>query len=366
MSKEIIQKLALLLLPGIGEQSARFLVSKTSHWPEIFTQYWCEVEWENGKRKFQFQKKDIDSALLEAEKEWEIYDKLGAQVAFFDDSNYPRRLKHCSDAPYRIFYQGNMNWNVSRTVSVIGTRKATSYGIALTEKLIRELAPYNITLISGLAYGIDISAHKMALQMNVQNIGVLGSGLRNIYPQDHARLAEKMKANGGVISEYFADAIPDRENFPERNRIVAGMSDVVIVVEAGAKGGALITADIATSYNRDVFAFPGRVGDSSSEGCLNYIKYNKAALITSAADVAYFMQWKLVEEERKPIQRNLFNNLSELEEKLLSAIEVGKTLDMDAIAYQCGISVSMASSELLNLEFKGIIKSLPGKRYQLI
>lgn len=366
MSAEVIKKLALRLLPSIGEQTARFLVSKTSNWSDIFSQYSIEVDLETRKKLFQFKKEDVIKALHVAEQEWQVYEKMGAKVAFFDDAQYPRRLKHCADAPYRIFYQGNLNWNVNRTVSIIGTRKATNYGIALTEKLIRELAPYNITLISGLAYGIDFTAHKAALQADIQNIGVLGSGLRNIYPQDHARLAEKMKVNGGIISEYFADAAPDRENFPERNRIVAGMSDVVIVVEAGAKGGALITADIATSYNRDVFAFPGRVGDASSEGCLNYIKYNKAALVTSAADVAYFMQWKLVEEEKKPIQRNLFNNLSELEEKLLSAIEVGKTLDLDAIAYQCGIPISVASSELLNLEFKGIIKSLPGKRYQVI
>jgi DNA processing protein len=366
MSELIIKKLAIGLLPGVGNASAQYLISDLQAMEDIFTKQQCEVKWESGVRKMTFKLEDVSEALKQAEYKWKVYEQEGVKVVFHNDSDYPRRLRFCADAPYRFFYKGNINWNVPRTVGVIGTRRATSYGIHQTEKLIEELEPYNVTLISGLAFGIDAAAHKMALKKNIQNIGVLGCGLKKIYPAEHHTLAKKMQDNGGLISEYFADTLPDRENFPERNRIVAGLCDAIIVVETASKGGALITADIAQSYSRDVFAYPGRVGDVQSEGCLNYIKYNKAALVTSAADVAWYMQWKKAEESQKPVQRQLFAELNETEQKLIAIIENQKTADIDAIAYETGISVSQASAELLNLEFKGIVKSLPGKRYMMI
>ena len=224
-------------------------------------------------------------ALKKAEEELRFIEKNDIEIIFYTDSAYPKRLKNCSDSPVLLFSKGNANLNVQHVVSIVGTRNATEYGKHLCRQLVEELQQYNVLVVSGLALGIDVTAHKEAVKLNMPTVGVLGHGLDRLYPSQNRSTADKMILNGALLSEYPSGTIPDKENFPQRNRIVAGMADATVVIEAGVKGGALITAEIANSYNRDVFAFPGRVGDNYSEGCNFIIRNNKAQLLTCAADL---------------------------------------------------------------------------------
>jgi len=250
-------------------------------------------------------------------------------------------------------------------VSIVGTRNATRHGKELTEKLTEELVAANVTIVSGLAFGIDIAAHKATLKANGPTIGVLAHGLDRIYPPEHASVAKEMLANGALMSEFPTGTKPDRENFPKRNRVVAGMTDATIVVEAGMKGGALITAELANSYNRDVFAVPGRVTDTYSEGCNRLIMQNKAALITSAEDVLLQMNWTDKAKSTRPTnQKRLLIDLSPDQEKVIAVLQV-KEARVDELAISAGLSLSKVASVLLELEFDGIVKTMPGKVYRL-
>ena len=247
----------------------------------------------------------------------------------------------------------------------MGTRKITSYGNAFCEDFIAEIAPVNPVIVSGLAYGVDICAHKAAIDNNLQNIACLAHGLNQIYPKSHKKYISKIEENGGFITEFWSSDIFDRNNFLKRNRIIAGLSEATIVIESAEKGGSLVTADIANSYNREVFAVPGRATDSQSRGCNNLIKQQKAQLLTSAADIIYMLGWEL-EKTQKPKQTQLFVELDEDEKVVFRFLKEREKELLDMIALECNIPAYKAASVLMNMEIKGVVRPLPGKLFQLV
>ena len=263
-----------------------------------------------------------------------------------------------------MYYKGNADLNNSKIVSVVGTRTPSEYGKHMTEKLIKDLSHSGVLVVSGLAYGIDVLAHKESLSNNLDTVGVLAHGLDRLYPAAHTNYAKKMVQQGGLLTEFMSQTNPDRENFPKRNRIVAGMCDALIVVESKRQGGSLITATIANAYNKDVFAFPGRADELLSEGCNGLIKSNKASLIESAEDLFYIMNWN--EEKKQPkSQIQLFTNLSDEEQFIIDCFKDKSQLHIDEICAFTQLPISKTSSHLLTLEFSNLVKSLPGKMFQL-
>jgi DNA processing protein len=301
-----------------------------------------------------------------AEKEVRFIEKNGIRALYFLDKEYPSRLKQCEDSPLMVFYKGHGDLNAEKMIAIVGTRHVTPYGKETTEKLIMELAAYNVTIISGLAFGVDVHAHKQALKQNLPTLGVLAHGLDRIYPAEHKITADKMIHQGGLLSEYPSSTKPDRNNFPARNRIVAGLSDAVIIIESAEKGGALITAELANDYNREVFALPGRINDHFSKGCHRLIMQNKAHLFENAGHVAEIMGWDdVVKKTEKYIQGNLFHNLNEEELKVVQVLELNGLTAIDYLSLNTQIPIGRLSSLLLSLEFKGMLRSLPGKCYEL-
>lgn len=306
------------------------------------------------------------NALKRAEEEFRFVEKHGIGVLFFSDKSYPKRLKNCYDAPILLYFKGNADLNQSRIISVVGSRNATEYGRSLCKQICEILAPYNVLIVSGLAYGIDVAIHKECISNNMTTVGVLGHGLDRLYPQIHKSVAQKMVLNGGLLSEFPILTNPDRQNFPQRNRIIAGISDATLVVEASIKGGALITAEIANSYNKDVYAFPGRTNDLLSEGCNFLIKTNRAGLISNAKDLIYYLNWdEEVKAIKKPAQITLPINLTANEHKVIDALQNGQ-LPIDELSITLGIQQSKLAIVMLTLEMQGIIVSLPGKVYKLV
>jgi DNA processing protein len=360
--------IALLMVEGVGDKIARNLISYCGSPEAVFSEKRVTLEkipdigavTARSIRAFrQFER---------AEMECEFIRKNQIRPLCYLHDDYPKRLKHCPDSPVLLYYKGTAPPDGSRMVALVGTRNATAYGKDHTIALVEGLAEMKVTIVSGLAYGIDICAHRAALKEGTPTIGVLAHGLDRIYPGDHRSVAAKMLANGGLISEHMSGTVPDRENFPKRNRIIAGLCDAVIVVEAARKGGALITADIANSYNRDVFAIPGRTGDPFSEGCNLLIKSHRAALITSAEDIRYVMQWD--DDSKKTgtgaLQRQLFTDLNPDEKQLVQLLEEGGKTQIDALTIKACRSHSQVAGALLTLEFKGVIRVLPGKIYELV
>jgi DNA processing protein len=366
MSKKTsIYEIALTLIPGIGDAMGKKLVTICGGAEAVFRekkQLLARVPRVGQKVLEALSDKTI---LERAEKELAFIEKFRISTLFFLDADYPFRLKNCIDSPVLLYYKGNADLNSPRMVGVVGTRKATEYGRTVCNRIISDLTTDKVTIVSGLAYGIDSCAHKTALDNNLQTIGVLGHGLDRIYPSQNKTLAEKMMKNGGLLTEFMRDTIPDRENFPKRNRIIAGICDAILVVEAADKGGALITADIGNSYNRDVFAVPGRIFDPYSEGTNRLIRRNMASLVQSAGDIRYLMGWE--DQGRKPdgFQKKIFLEMTADEQVLVDYLGRNGSSGIDDICIQCKLSMSTTSAALLNLEFEGIVKSLPGKIYTL-
>ncbi|MDP2888239.1 MAG: DNA-processing protein DprA, partial [Bacteroidota bacterium] len=304
--------------------------------------------------------------LERAKREVDFILKNRIKTFFYLDENYPTRLKNCSDAPIILYFRGNANLNGQRIISVVGTRNATNYGKELCDELIRTFSErsYPILVVSGLAYGIDIHAHKACLKYNIPTVGVFAHGLDNIYPALHAPIASKMLEKGGVLTDFISESKIDRQNFLRRNRIIAGLADATIVVESAEKGGALVTADIANSYNRDVFAFPGRSNDPFSKGCNKLIKLNEAVLIENVADIEKAMNWDVKISSNRVFQTSLFVELTPEEQKLVDLLKGGDRF-VDEITIETQMPMSRVSALLLGLEFKGLIISLPGKMYRL-
>jgi DNA processing protein len=365
MIENLKYKIALTLIPNIGDILAKRLVAYCGSAEAVFKEKKSSLEKIPGIGSAYAGSVVNHSIFDRAEEEIKFIEKNTITPLFYLDANYPKRLSHCEDSPIMLYFKGNTNLNSEKIISIVGTREATEYGKKTCEKLIADLSIHNPIIISGLAYGIDICAHKAALENNLSTICVLAHGLDRIYPSIHKSTAQKLLENGGWLSDFTSGTIPNRENFPRRNRIVAGMADATIVIESKVGGGSLITADIANSYNRDVFAFPGRVDDVCSEGCNNIIKQNKAALIQSAADVVYILGWEKVKNVNAPQQKKLFIELSSDEEIIVNALKEKDSITVDDLCYASKMPMGKVSALLLTLEFSGIIKSLPGKAYRL-
>ena len=362
-----LHQIALTFIKNIGPVSAKALLAHFGDAERLFKvpkSKWLKVP---GIGEWTLEGADLNTALFRAEEELKFIEKNNIDVLFYSDLAYPKRLKNCTDSPVVLYAKGNMDLNRPRVVSIVGTRLATDYGRQLCRHLIEELQQYNVLVVSGLAAGIDTAAHKESMKQGLQTVGVLGHGLERMYPVQNRVTAEKMMENGGILTEYPSGTIPDRENFPQRNRIVAGMSDATIVIEASIKGGALITAEIANSYNRDVFAFPGRIDDEFSEGCNFLIRNNKAALLTGAADLAYIMGWES-NGEAKPSKSQLVlpMDLSDEERVIFNIIHQHKSpLAIDDLTLKANMPMSQLTMTLLNMEMQGYIRSMPGKTYCL-
>lgn len=327
----------LLKIPGIGSKTADSIRSSTPH--------------------------------HQAEKEFKKAGKEDVEIVFFTDKHFPSRLKIIEDAPSLLYAKGNINFENPKTVGIVGTRQATPYGKEIVEKIVEDLIPHHPLIVSGLAYGIDIHAHKQALKNQLPTVGVMGSGMDIIYPASHKETARKMMDTGGLLTENHFGTKPDAHNFPARNRIIAGLCDALIVVEAAEKGGALITAEIANSYNKDVFAIPGNVGQSYSEGCNKLIRTNKANLMTSIKDLEYIMNWTQTEKmEAGKANVTLFdvNDFEPKEQKVIALLkEKNGPLMIDELSWKSEIAQGELASILLGLEFKNVVQSLPGKLYKL-
>jgi DNA processing protein len=364
--EDLIYKLALTLIPGVGSVNGKSLVAYCGGVKAVFMEKKRALLKIPGIGEQTINAIANHNVFGRAEEELAFIEKNKIAPLFYLDKEYPIRLKQCHDSPLMLYYKGTAELNAPKVVAMVGTRKATEYGRDMCRKIIEGLVEQDVLIVSGLAYGIDTWSHKAALDNKLETIAVLGHGLDRIYPFANRALAEKMTESGGLLCEYMSNTMPDRENFPMRNRIIAGISDAVIVVEAGASGGALITAEIANSYNRDVFAVPGRLGDPHSEGCNKLIKINKAALIQSAKDISYLLNWNDEKDNKKTIQRQLFLDLSPDEELIVSTLREKGDMEIDTLLLETLLMPAKAASVLLNLEFEGVIRCLPGKVYRLL
>jgi DNA processing protein len=359
-------KIALGLIPRIGDINARKLVSHFGCVEAIFHEPYRNLIKIPGIGSGIAKYISGRSYLEKAEQEAEYITKNNIKPYFYLDNNYPFRLRQCDDSPVVFFFMGNSDLDSAKILSVVGTRNATSRGKEMCEKIIGGLANGHpeLIIISGLAYGIDIAAHKAALSNNLQTIGILGHGFKTIYPSVHTSTARIMVKDGGLLTDFLSDALPERNNFLKRNRIIAGISDATLVVESGIKGGALITADIANSYNRDVFAVPGRPDDQWSAGCNSLIKNNKASLTECSDDIELFLNWR-PEKQKVPVQRALFSELEDNEKIIYELLMKQGELTIDSLCRSLEIPVNKLSSMLLQMEFKGLVKCHPGNRYRI-
>jgi len=362
--QELIYLLALQKVPNIGDISAKKLLRKLGSAEAIFKTPKKQLELIEGFGSLKIKSLHDASHLHEAEEELRFIKEEGVEVSYFEDKNYPTYLKHCIDAPILLFQKGNIDLKHKKIISIVGTRKATNHGIAFCEKLIEELAPLNPVIVSGFAYGIDICAHKAAIANNLQTIGCLAHGLDQIYPKAHAKYEAEVLNNGGFVTDFWSGSFFDRKNFLKRNRIIAGMSEATIVIESAGKGGSLVTADIANSYDREVFAVPGRITDQLSKGCNNLIKTQQARLLSSAADLIYTLNWDIESKEKQ--QAQLFVDLSPQEELVLQILQKSGKAEMDVIAIACNMPTFKLNPILLSLELKGVVRPLPGKQFEAI
>lgn len=363
--QELFNLLALLKVDGVGDIMGKKLLNSFGDASAIFKAKNSQLAGVDGIGSVLLKNLKDKSVFEKADKELSFIKKNNIEVSFFQDENYPERLKHCFDAPILIFTAGNLNFKNKKIISIVGTRQITSYGTDFCKNLIEDLAPLDPVIVSGFAYGVDIVAHQAAMDFNLQTVGVLAHGLNQIYPRTHKKYMARMEENGGFITEFWSDSNPDKEKFVRRNRIVAGMAEATIVIESADKGGSLITANMANDYNRDVFAVPGRVTDKYSQGCNNLIKTQKANVLTSAADLIYMLNWD-IKENPKTIQKQLFVELGTEEQKIYDFLQKnGKEL-LDIIAIECNIPIFKLSGILIGMELKGVIRPLPGKLFESI
>ena len=366
MPSELLYQLALPLVENIGDVNCRILLHHFGSDGNIFKARLQELEKIEGIGTLRAKSIKGFKDFKTAEKEIAFMEKYRIKKLFLTDQDYPKRLLHCYDAPTLLFYKGEASLNASRMVGIVGTRSATDYGRNETEKIVEALAEHDVTIISGLALGIDAIAHRASLKNNLPTIGAVGHGLDTIYPASHSGLAKEMiKNKGGLLTEFFSGTLPEKHNFPLRNRIVAGLSDAVIVVETHVKGGSMITAKFGDSYNRDVFAVPGRNIDNKSGGCNYLIRTQKANMLTSPDDFLEIMGWKLNKKKVKK-QKELFTELSNDEKRISELLQEKGSMGIDQIVLSAQLSSSAIAASLLNLELQGIIESLPGKIYRLL
>ena len=365
MKDDLIYQLALAQIPHIGYVHAKILSQHYDSARQIFQARISELEKIEGIGSIRAKSIKSFQNFEASEKEVAFIEKYNIQALFLKDKNYPQRLLHCYDPPTMLFYKGNVDLNGPKMLAIVGTRTNTEYGKQFTEKLIRDVAHLNVLVVSGLAFGIDVVAHKCALKYSLATVGALGHGLDTIYPSEHTHLAKEMVKNGGLLTEFFSRTKPDKHNFPSRNRLVAGMCDAVVLVETGIKGGSMITAELANSYNRDVFAVPGRTIDSKSEGCNYLIRNNKAILLTDASELIEVLGWAEKKVSSKK-QKELFIEFTDPERTIVNILREKEFISIDEINLKSGLSSSAVASALLNLELQGVITASAGKMYSLL
>jgi DNA processing protein len=368
-SDKRIYQIALTLIPGVGDITARNLLQITGDEETIF----------RSERKRLINKIGLPpkiageilnpEILIQAEKELSFIEKNKIKTYFINEADFPRRLKDCADSPILLYSKGNTNLNAEKIISIVGTRNSTGYGNNFCDTFLEKIAGQlpNTLIVSGLAYGIDIHAHKAALKYNLPTVGILAHGLDRIYPYAHRHTAVEMIDNGGVLTEFRSNTDPERFNFVKRNRIVAGMADAVIVVESDVKGGSLITAEIANSYCKDVFAVPGKMTDKYSNGCNKLISSHKADLFQSTEYFLQQMGWddESSKKKKKPVQQNLFTILTDEEQAIVNKLAEKESLHIDQLARELETPAYALFSLLLEMEMKGIIKNMPGNLFAL-
>jgi DNA processing protein len=365
LTNDLLYQLALTKVPHIGHVHAKLLAEELGSAEAIFKAKKSTLEKMEGIGEVRARSIKQFQAFAEQEEEIKFIDTYKIKPLFLTDPDYPKRLLHCYDPPTLLFYRGNANLNSSKIISMIGTRSHSDYGKMMTEKILETLSPHQPLVISGLAYGIDAVAHKAAVKLQLPTVAVLAHGLDAIYPSQHRLLAKQMiEQGGGLLTEFRQATKPDRHNFPTRNRIVAGICDATIVIETGIKGGSIITANLAYSYNRDVFAVPGKTTDSKSEGCNYLIQSNKAVLIRNGEDIIEQMGWE-ENKKKRTIQSQLFVDLDENEQLILQLLQQKETMHIDELNISSNINSSMVAAAILQLELKNVVDSLPGKRYKL-
>jgi DNA processing protein len=363
---DLLYEVAIGLIPGIGSSHTRQLISYCGSAESVFKENKGKLKKIPGIGEVLATTIINQDILKEAEREILLADKKNTQLLFYTHKNYPERLKQINDAPTLLYYKGNVDLNADKIIGIVGTRKATDYGKEVVEKILSELIPHNVLIISGLAYGIDICAHKTALNNHQPTIGVMASGMDIIYPAVHKEIANRMTDHGGLITEYPFGTKPDAPHFPSRNRIIAGLCDAIIVAEAADSGGALITAEIANSYDREVFAAPGNIGNKYSEGCNKLIRSHKAHILLNIKDLEYNLNWS-IEKNVQPKKTTVidFSLFDQEEQIVLNLMKEKEGILIDDLSWKSQIPVSKLASILLNLEFQGTIKSLPGKKFKL-
>ncbi|MFY0252325.1 DNA-processing protein DprA [Chitinophaga sp. 30R24] len=367
MSQELMYQMALTRIPLIGDVIIKKLLEHFNSAGNIFK-----------ARKHELEKIDavgtIRAAALRNFRDFDVIleeiafmEKYRIQALFCTDPAYPQRLLHCYDNPAMLYYKGEASLNPARIVNIVGTRHPSAYGKTVCENLVKELVAAGITIVSGLAYGIDIIAHKTALAAQSPTIAVLAHGLDRIYPSAHKQIAVQMLEQGGLLTDFMSQTLPDKQNFPKRNRIVAGICDATIVIESGIRGGSLITADLANGYNREVCCVPGRILDPQSAGCNDLIKQHKAVLINGAQDVLELMGWKesLQVLPAGGVQVALFPELSADEQEIMALFREKSMLHLEELYLRTRLSGSQIATAVFNLEMQSVLKSLPGQLYEL-
>ncbi len=366
--QEVFYRMALSLVEGIGPRISRTLIAHLGSASQVFRTPLRElmripdmgsIRAERVKRFKEFKK---------AEDEIEFALKNDVSLHTFTDSSYPSRLRECVDGPLVLFTKGEGAIDHERTVAIVGTRYASDYGIRVTEEMVSGLSELNVVTISGLAYGIDICAHRNSLNCNIPTFCVFAHGMDKVYPSQHRRIADQMLETGGWITENFSGTMPDRDNFPKRNRIIAGLSDLVIVVEAARKGGALITARFANEYNRDVMAVPGNIRSTFSEGCNLLIKSHLASLFSEISDISYIMGWEKEGSGSKitGIQKQLFIADDDPQRVVYEILQnAGDKVELHTLLKTAGMPAERVLPILLQLQLKGVIRELPGKQYRI-
>lgn len=362
---ELIFILALQHAPNLGDSTAKKLIQHLGSAEAVLKERKERLLRIDGVGNTKL--KDLNASVLlkAAEEEMKFIKNNNIQCSYFKDENYPEKLKHCIDGPILLFSRGNINLKNKKVISIVGTRKITPQGVDFCEQLIEDLAPLDPVIISGFAYGVDITAQKAAVKNGLQTVGCLAHGLNQIYPKSHFKYVSSIEEHGGFYTDFWSSNAFERNNFLKRNRIIAGLSEATIVIESAEKGGSLVTADIANSYDREVFAVPGRPKDPQSKGCNNLIKSQNAHLLSSAADLVYILNWD-TQSRNSVVQKQLFIELDPNEQPIHDYLRENGKQQLDTIALHCELPTYKTAGLLLEMELKGAIRPLPGKLFEVI
>ncbi len=365
MHPDLLHLISLTRVPQVGSIHARTLLQHFGSAEAIFKSSVYELEKIDGIGKIRARSIKTFRDFSGSEKEIVFLQRYGIRALTIQDADYPQRLLPAYDAPVLLFYKGNADLNAQRVLSIVGTRRNSEYGKQVTEKIIQDLAPYDVMIVSGLAFGIDAIAHKNALKQGLSTIAVLAHGLASLYPPEHGQLSKQMLKQGGLITEYISHIKADKHHFPIRNRIVAAISDCTLVTETAVKGGSMITADLANGYHKEVFAIPGRTTDFKSAGCNWLIRNNQASLLENAQDLVRGMGWEEKTGATEKIQGELFIKLTEVEQRIVDLLKEREQMHIDVINATTGFPNSRNAGALLELEMKDLICSMPGRIYRL-